>query len=375
MRTYQSNGKKIHLLEVYDGSAMYISSFIVQILLQVVLMVILSTTGVNDSFSKSMAGICLFGIVNEIAIGTAPLIYSKIRSANLYRGIGFKTKTDWRQWLIVIGIAFATVATFAPIANYFADFVIWTGFNPDTLSTMKIDSPATLALGLIVLSAIPAICEEFLYRGMIARSFADGGMIFGLLTSSALFAIMHGNPVQLLHQFCLGCICAAVYFMTRNIWMSVLVHFLNNAVAVIGNYILGSYGLSDTDMPWYIALTMIVVGGAILTVLLWLFAKISARVRGKSAEFEAVRDVKSLGEKRLAILYENDDERSVKAAEEAAIQRRLESCETPEMREVMLIGRQEEESKIRRRSRMSVLFAFVAAMVVWLVNTVSGYML
>lgn len=375
MRSYEIGGKKLHKLEVYDGSAMYIASFIVQILLQLVAMVVLQVTKVDDGFTKTLGGICLFSILNEIAIGTAPLIYSKIRSANLYASMGLTTKTDWRQWLFAIGIALATVAAFAPIANYFVEFVVWTGYDTSSLSTIVIDSPSALVVGLIVMCAIPAVCEEFLYRGMIARSFGDRGMIFGVLVSSALFAIMHGNPVQLVHQFCLGCVCAALYFMTRNIWLSVLAHFINNAVAIVGNYILTMNHMADAAMPWYIAVPMIVVGGALLAVLLWLFGRVSARARGRKDRYDACTDVKTIGERRLAVLFEEDDERAARVNEQIALRERLERCETPEMREIMTLARKEETDKIARRSRMSLIYAFVLALLMWIVNTVSGYLL
>ena len=74
----------------------------------------------------------------------------------------------------------------------------------------------------------PALVEEFLYRGVILRALMRFGTGFAILTSSLLFALMHGNLSQIIFAFPLGLLFAILVVRTGNLWITIVVHFLNN---------------------------------------------------------------------------------------------------------------------------------------------------
>ena len=94
--------------------------------------------------------------------------------------------------------------------------------------------------------------------------------IKAIVISSALFAIMHTSPWQMIHPFALGCIIAFVYLATKSIWASVIVHFSNNALVLLLGYLLnGGFEAFVIANWWWIMLISL----AIISVIIWLFAK------------------------------------------------------------------------------------------------------
>ena len=93
----------------------------------------------------------------------------------------------------------------------------------------------TSALEMLFAAALtPAICEELLCRGALARSLrgplGDWGAI---LVSALLFAILHLSPYRLLPTFALGILLAVVAFSARSTVASMIVHLLNNATIAL----------------------------------------------------------------------------------------------------------------------------------------------
>lgn len=91
---------------------------------------------------------------------------------------------------------------------------------------------ASLPVMILIIAGGPALGEELIFRGVIGRGLvARRGVIWGVLLSSALFAIAHIHPVHAAAVFPMGIVLHYVYLTTRSFWMPMLLHFLNNAFA------------------------------------------------------------------------------------------------------------------------------------------------
>jgi uncharacterized protein len=88
--------------------------------------------------------------------------------------------------------------------------------------------------GLLFAVAIaPALAEEFVFRGLIGRGLIERrGVFVGVLVTSILFAAAHLNVAQVLGVLPMGFALHFVYLTTRTLWAPVLLHFLNNGLAV-----------------------------------------------------------------------------------------------------------------------------------------------
>ncbi|HLI48336.1 MAG TPA: CPBP family intramembrane glutamic endopeptidase [Chthonomonas sp.] len=87
--------------------------------------------------------------------------------------------------------------------------------------------------GFVIIGAVLApVAEETLFRGGIYASLRNRlGIGWGLTISSLLFAIAHLDPLEFVPIFFIGMALALVYEKTRSLWMSMIVHGTNNAMA------------------------------------------------------------------------------------------------------------------------------------------------
>jgi hypothetical protein len=91
-----------------------------------------------------------------------------------------------------------------------------------------------------------------------------------ILVSSLVFGLLHGTFFKLLPIFTLGLLLGTVYHVTRNLWYTITIHFINNAFAVLSVYyansssILKRLAADDVSVPVYGALASVVIGVGII---------------------------------------------------------------------------------------------------------------
>ena len=85
----------------------------------------------------------------------------------------------------------------------------------------------------IFMGLVTPFCEEAVFRGCIGKSFRKYGIWFAMLMSTLLFAIYHCNLFQLVSTFLPGIVLFYVALNYSLKW-SVLLHFINNGLLVIG---------------------------------------------------------------------------------------------------------------------------------------------
>ena len=128
-----------------------------------------------------------------------------------------------------------------------------------------------LGFNLLVLALTPALCEELLFRGYVQRQAErGGGIVFGLLFSGIVFGLYHLRLSQAIPLCALGIYLAWLVWRTGSLWPAIVVHFSNNAIAIVtGAYIarrpdMDVADLESLDIPWYVVAIGLVVFGAIV---------------------------------------------------------------------------------------------------------------
>jgi membrane protease YdiL (CAAX protease family) len=90
-----------------------------------------------------------------------------------------------------------------------------------------------LAVRLLVVAALPALCEELLTRGVLARAIRPAvGRVLAVAISAFVFAAFHLSLVRFVPTFLLGALLASITLAADSVWPAVLAHFLNNAIAI-----------------------------------------------------------------------------------------------------------------------------------------------
>jgi membrane protease YdiL (CAAX protease family) len=103
---------------------------------------------------------------------------------------------------------------------------------------------------VIVIAVTPAICEEFLFRGLVFKNFekmipASKAIFF----TGLLFALFHFHPFNLIPLTVLGIFLTFIVYHSGSIYTSIVCHFLNNFISALAVFIYGkdSFGTDTTS--------------------------------------------------------------------------------------------------------------------------------
>jgi membrane protease YdiL (CAAX protease family) len=137
---------------------------------------------------------------------------------------------------------------------------------------LQMNSFSDLLVNLFIMALLPAIGEELFFRGALQKALLrmSNTPWVAILVSSAVFGLLHGTFFKLIPIFTLGLLLGTIYHITRNLWYTITIHFLNNAFAVLSVYYADSSRLlkrlasDDLSVPLYGALVSLVIAVAIL---------------------------------------------------------------------------------------------------------------
>lgn len=156
-----------------------------------------------------------------------------------------------------------------------------------TESFLKTETIAGLMVNLLIVAVIPALGEELLFRGAFIRLFRNitGNVHLAIFISSFLFAAIHLQFYGFLPRFFLGMILGYSFVITRNLWVPIFIHFVNNAASVIIFY-LHHNGYIDIPMEDFGSSPNVVfiIGSLLITV--WLLVIVYRKENNTISSFE-----------------------------------------------------------------------------------------
>ena len=93
---------------------------------------------------------------------------------------------------------------------------------------------------IFMIAIIPAIGEEFLFRGIVLRVLRQwsGSIHLAVWISAILFSAMHLQFFGFLPRLFLGALLGYAFVWSGSIWIPVFIHFINNALAVTAFYLI-----------------------------------------------------------------------------------------------------------------------------------------
>lgn len=364
MTTTEFNGKKLFRWEPSDGSAVFLGSYVLKLLLQVIIVIVLGVTDVDPDFSKTIAYACIITSSNEIAFLLTPLAYGKIKGYDTIRGMGFEGRFSLWATLLVIPLSVALICMGQPLAEGFVRLVALIGYDTSAATSIMPSTPGELAATLILVALLPAIAEEYVFRGCVARAFARKSYVFSVFMSALLFAIMHGSPLQLVHQFLIGVVCAVLFFATRSLWPPIILHFLNNAIALVLGYVQNRGSAFAVTEAWQYVVMCVVGIAATIGLLIAVIYLCKARAAKVDPESGAAKRADM--ERTLRSLYESPEVRGAAQAELDALDAELAEAKSEQMAEVIKEARRESANKTKLRDRRALIYAFLFAGVLWI---------
>ncbi len=194
----------------------------------------------------------------------------------------------WQIAIVTVALSFATMIS-ADLPNYW-NYKLTTlmpgmeSFYELLTKVMQELTGGPFWSSFLLVAIFAPIFEEWLCRGMVLRGLlANLKPGWAIVVSALFFAVIHANPWQALNAFIIGVVMGYVYYKTGNLWLTMLMHFVNNGTAVI----LSQFSsLQETEfwmdvLPKSTYTIAYVCGLVVLSVCLWVFRSIPlAQKRG-----------------------------------------------------------------------------------------------
>ncbi len=107
-----------------------------------------------------------------------------------------------------------------------------------TEAFLQMQTSSDLVINLFLIALIPAIGEELLFRGVLQQILAKwtGKIHLAIFISGFLFSAIHLQFFGFLPRLILGLVLGYMFYWSKNLWLPILAHFTNNALAVIFSY-------------------------------------------------------------------------------------------------------------------------------------------
>jgi len=123
-------------------------------------------------------------------------------------------------------------------------------------------SEVSVGWGVLLLTVLPGVCEEVLFRGtLMSLLLQRGRAASALLWQAVAFALLHIYLFKLAPTFALGLVLGWLTLRTRSIWPAIMVHALHNLIAVRGEWFQASM---DPQGQLLALLGGLLLGGAAL---------------------------------------------------------------------------------------------------------------
>lgn len=119
-----------------------------------------------------------------------------------------------------------------------------------TEQLVMVTSTELLLVNLLVMAVIPAIAEEVYFRGAVQqimmRMFAKEHVAIWM--TAIIFSAIHVQFYGFFPRMVLGLIFGYAFLWTRNIWVPIFGHFLNNATVTVLAFVYANRGNSFEDL-------------------------------------------------------------------------------------------------------------------------------
>lgn len=180
-------------------------------------------------------------------------------------------------------LGYAALAVFAVSSVVFFNTLVsisgLAGQSAAFQETARSQYAVSLGMGLFLYAGVSAVAEEIVFRFLLYNRLrrSGGRAVFGVMASSFLFAVYHGNIVQGVYAFVLGVLIACAYIYFDNFFAPVLFHGVGNAVIFLSNMIPGMYDIVFSPVMFWI-FGLATAAGCLY------FASVRGWIKGKKGE-------------------------------------------------------------------------------------------
>jgi len=107
-------------------------------------------------------------------------------------------------------------------------------YNRQVEAIIRLKDTKDYIIALVVMAFLPAVCEETMFRGGLQNFLTRATNMpwVSILIVSLIFSVVHLSFYGFLSRMFLGIILGFIFQYSGKLWLSILAHFINNALAL-----------------------------------------------------------------------------------------------------------------------------------------------
>lgn len=156
--------------------------------------------------------------------------------------LGLNSQLNWKH---LFGGIFFLIAAYPSVnflywINQQLPLADWMRTSEDRVANLlskllETDNVLVVIQNVLLIAVTPAICEELIFRGVIQKEFEkhfkNGHLAVWL--GAILFSLIHFQFEGFLARVLLGAVLGYLYYWTRNLWVPITIHFVNNLLPIV----------------------------------------------------------------------------------------------------------------------------------------------
>jgi|LakMenEpi03Aug12_release.lakeMendotaPanAssembly.Ray.scaffolds.fasta_scaffold246541_1 membrane protease YdiL (CAAX protease family) len=216
----------------------------------------------NKVLGKEISFLVYYLLAVGVPFGIAHLIRNKRTGINTYN---FSLSSLKIMALVSISMIAIQTGVILPIVNSLP--------MPEFMQKIFLEFENQNGIFSFIAIVIAApIIEELIFRGIILNGLLQRySPIKSIILSSILFGIVHLNPWQFISALIIGVFSGWVYYRTRKISLSILIHLVNNLVAFVGMYFMDAETMMNESLTelygGFTNLILITIGAILVSIL------------------------------------------------------------------------------------------------------------
>lgn len=225
-------------------------------------------------YSYIMQGVALLGMFGASAV----IGIHVVEKQNAFEAVGMKNCLGWKNAGICIALALVALPFVGLTEQINKGFVfpeaiekIMRMMEDMALQMMEMfvntDSIARLFINIFIIAIIPGFCEELMFRGWIQRNLVKTcNYHVAIWVTAIIFSAIHFQFYGFIPRMLLGAMLGYAYYYTRTLWSSIIMHALNNTVAVVVSFLeYNNYISEEADsmmamLPYAVPSLILIVG-------------------------------------------------------------------------------------------------------------------
>lgn len=238
------------------------------------------------------AGVNQATIVSELLYFIIAAVFIAVGGRQIFESVplgGIRSGSIF--WIVVLSICVQPVMLWLNM--------ITMSFARNHVAEAAARASGSFFINLLYLAVLPALIEEFVFRGLIYQGLRGLGVWKAAVLSALMFALLHLNINQFAYAFVLGIILSLCVEITGSLYSSMILHFLINSrsVALLSSEDMVNSMLTQSSTQPVITAGEYLAGAAVYTPVvilciagIWWSLKRLARSCGREDLFDMTAD-------------------------------------------------------------------------------------